>query len=251
MDFSAWGKVALLTGTTASLCHLTILQLRLGGALAIDCTMITGCWLLVCYIIHSEGKLEQSDVLVSKQTTSHMAGFANQEPTQIKQERENEGIFSKCQIGVKSQEQPNSFPPTTPPTKFPDFFEPDVESNMSQLSRLRSSKEELTTELAESFLVVEFQSEMKRAAMEFYFAHLRTDRICGSDKHVGEAAYLKARDLFRDIIRLHKGKEDVIKELAIEIEGVEERLRQEAEKEREERRGSGETLVENCDLYQV
>ncbi|KAH7403875.1 hypothetical protein BKA64DRAFT_641830 [Cadophora sp. MPI-SDFR-AT-0126] len=200
-------------------------------------------------IVHLQAKSERSEILAVNQTTEHLQVIPKSVPAYQNEEKNREGIKSTCHTAVECQEQPGISPPTTPPTKFPDFFEPAIDSTTPQLDSLKAKKEALTTGLADSFLVVEFQSEMKRAAMEFYFAHLRgADTGPGSDRCVGQATYLKARQMYSDVLKVHKEKEEILMGLVSEIGRLEGMVRAEREMglemEKEDWRGSGETLVE-------
>ncbi|PVH77561.1 hypothetical protein DL98DRAFT_534669 [Cadophora sp. DSE1049] len=256
MDFSGWDKLALLTMSTTSLCHLTALQLRSGGLFMVDCALIIGCWLLVCSIMHVRGTPEGSEILASKQPAEHLTVTTDSTFKIEDKGGKEDDIQSICETTIQSQGQFNVPPPTTPPSKSPDFFEPEIETTTCQLIRLNAKKEDLTTEVAQSFLVVEFQSEIKRAAMDFYFAHLLTIGSFGSDKGVGQAAYLKARRLYSEGLKMHRVKEETMRGLVVEIGELQGRLLEEkkrdieVDRDREERRGSGETLVAGCERRQ-
>ena len=68
---------------------------------------------------------------------------------------------------------------------------------------------------------------------------------------VGEAAYLSARELCRQVLRVHREKEEVMRESLREIAELEKTRQKEKGKERVERRASGKTLVEDSEDLDV
>lgn len=168
---------------------------------------------------------------------------------------ENEAVGSIREMGVQPTSQAGVSPPTTPSTKYPEFFEQTIESITCRLVHLNAKRVVLTADLAESLLAVENRYETKRAAMAFYFTHLRRTATDSFGRFngvgVGEAAYLKARDLYSEVLRIHRRKEEVMRELLREIAELEKTRQKEKEKEIAERRASGKTLVEDSDELDV
>ncbi len=162
-------------------------------------------------------------------------------------------VESICETDAQSQCQAKVSLPTAPLTRFPEFFELEIESTTCRLVRLNTERGISTAELAESFLAVEIRHETKPAAMNIYFSHLRTTDFFGRLRGVGvgEAAYLSARELCRQVLRIHREKEEVMRESLREIAELEKTRQKEKGKERVERRASGKTLVEDSEDLDV
>ena len=147
---------------------------------------------------------------------------------------ENDAIESIREMGVQSLSQTGVSPPTTPPTKFPEFFDQTIESTTCRLVHLNAKRVVLTADLAESLLAVENRYETKLDAMEFHFTHLRTTAMDSFGRlngvGVGEAAYLKARNLYSEVLRIHREKEEVLRGLLREIAELEKTRQKENEK---------------------
>ncbi|KAL2066792.1 hypothetical protein VTL71DRAFT_1216 [Oculimacula yallundae] len=227
-----WTEADILRVSVISLCHLTVLQLASNTSTIIEWLMIGSCWILIGILSHPEGKIKDTDaksldIIERPNRISWAASSADEWETEVESSQEDVSK-STDSTGEDSISHPESSIAVSDSGRR-GRSPPEYEALSPKLAHLNEQKDDLTIELAQSCLVIHSQSETKRAAMKAFFGGMRGE----DDGGVKERAYLKARDLYSDVLRMHVRKEGELKELEREME--------------EERRASGGTLVESSD----